>query len=153
MPDMVVATGGKFRYEEREIPDTYNTLIDYPEKITVAVLGTQGNNYSATGSRGAGGRIPVIRGWDGTLTIDGAAIVFKPAEGSDKKDERFRIKNGENLADHFANLIECHRAGSQDTNSPMDLAFRVQTVLQMGMLGLRGGKVARYDHEKDEIIL
>ncbi|MGC9326496.1 MAG: Gfo/Idh/MocA family protein, partial [Candidatus Hinthialibacter sp.] len=41
-PSKVVATGGKFRYQEREIPDTFNMLIDYPEKITVAVLGTQG---------------------------------------------------------------------------------------------------------------
>ena len=32
MPSMVVATGGKFRYQEREIPDTFNMLIDYPEE-------------------------------------------------------------------------------------------------------------------------
>jgi len=28
MPSMVVATGGKFRYQDREIPDTFNMLID-----------------------------------------------------------------------------------------------------------------------------
>ncbi|MCA9417578.1 MAG: Gfo/Idh/MocA family oxidoreductase, partial [Candidatus Omnitrophica bacterium] len=77
-PSVVVATGGKFRYDEREVPDTFNMLIDYPEKITVAVLGTQGNDYPGTGSRGAPGRIPIIRGWDGSLTVEGNDIVFIP---------------------------------------------------------------------------
>ena len=48
-PSVVVATGGKFRYEEREVPDTFNMLIDYPQKCTVAVLGTQGNDFVAEG--------------------------------------------------------------------------------------------------------
>ncbi|UCG59649.1 MAG: Gfo/Idh/MocA family oxidoreductase, partial [Phycisphaerales bacterium] len=50
-PENVVATGGMLRYQEREIPDTYNSLLDYPEKITVAVLGTQANDYQGAGSR------------------------------------------------------------------------------------------------------
>jgi len=90
MPSMVVATGGKYRYQEREIPDTFNTLIDYPEGITVAVLGTQGNDYQGPGGRGAPGRVPVIRGWEGTLTIEGKEIVFIPADGSKKKPPAFR---------------------------------------------------------------
>jgi len=63
MPSTVVATGGKFRYQEREIPDTFNMLIDYPENITVAVLGTQGNNYATTACRGAGNRFYARRGF------------------------------------------------------------------------------------------
>ena len=33
----------------------------------------------------------------------------------------------------------------------MDLAYYVQTALQMGMLGLRAGKTARFDVEKEQI--
>ncbi|NIA13151.1 MAG: Gfo/Idh/MocA family oxidoreductase [Nitrospiraceae bacterium] len=154
MPSMVVATGGMFRYQEREVPDTFNMLIDYPEKITVAVLGTQGNNEPATGARGAGQRIPVIRGWEGSLTIRGTrTIVFTPAEGSDKKPQEFKIEQGEDFVGHFQNLLDCHRAGSQDTNSPMDLAFRVQTPIQMAYLALRDKKVAQFDTDKQEIVL
>ena len=154
MPSMVVASGGMFRYQEREVPDTFNMLIDYPEKITVAVLGTQGNNESGTGARGAGGRIPVIRGWEGSLTIQGKrTIVFTPAQESDKKPQEFKIEKGEDFVGHFQNLIQCHRAGTQDTNSPMDLAFHVQTPLQMGYLALRDKKVAQFDADKQEITL
>jgi predicted dehydrogenase len=153
MPAKVVATGGKFRYEEREVPDTFNMLIDYPENVTVAVLGTQGNNYNATGGRGAGGRIPVISGWDGTLTVKGKEVVFVPADGSEKKAQEFPIEHDEDLVGHFQNLFECCRARRQDTNSPMDLAYHVQTALQMGFLSLREGKVARFDAEKETIVL
>ena len=153
MPSTAVATGGKFRYEEREVPDTFNMLIDYPEKITVAVLGTQGNNYNTTDGRGAGGRIPVIRGWEGSLTVKGTKIVFIPAEGSKKKPQRFDIEHGEDMRLHFQNLLDCFRSGTQDTFSPMDLAYRVQTPLQMGMLALREGKTARFDASREEILL
>jgi len=153
MPSTVVATGGKFRYSEREIPDTFNALIDYPEGITVAVLGTQGNDYTGTDFRGAPGRIPIIRGWDGSLTIQGNDIVFIPAEGSDKKAQKFPIEHGEDFVGYWKDFLACCRSGKKETQSPMDLAYRVQTAMQMGMLGLTQGKVARFDLEKEQIVL
>ncbi len=153
MPALAVGTGGKFRYDEREVPDTFNMLIDYPEKITIAVLGTQANNYSATGDRGAGGKVPVVRGWDGSLTVEGNEVVFIPAEGSKKEAQRFPIEHGEDLVEHFRNWVECSRKGDKNTNCPMDLAYHVQTALQMGFLGYRAGKTARFDAEKEAIVV
>lgn len=153
-PSVVVATGGKFRYEEREIPDTFNMLIDYPQKCTVAVLGTQGNDFVAEGQRGAGSRIPVIRGWEGSLTIDRKTnkIAFIPAEGASKKTQSFDIDHGEDMAAHLRNLVQCHREGRQDSFSPIDLAFSVQTAMIMGMLSLREQAVAKFDAAKQAIV-
>ncbi|MHC4482625.1 MAG: Gfo/Idh/MocA family protein [Planctomycetota bacterium] len=153
MPSKVVATGGKFRYQQREVPDTFNMLIDYPEKITVAVLGTQGNNNQATGFRGSGKRVPVIRGWEGSLTIEGKQIVFIPAKGSEKKPQRFDIEHGESLVEYWRKFIACCRSRQHDTLSPADLAYHVQTALQMGMMGLREGKVAMFDAAQQKILL
>jgi len=153
MPSSVAATGGMLRYQEREIPDTYNTLIDYPEKITVAVLGTQANDYPATGARGSGQRIPVIRGWEGTLTVEKDEIVFIPAQGSNKKPQRFAIEHGEDFVGYWQKFLDCCRARRKDTLSTMDLAYRVQTALQMGMLGLQEGKIARFDATSEAIVL
>jgi predicted dehydrogenase len=150
-PSKVVATGGMFRYTEREVPDTFNMLVDYPEKITVAVLGTQGNNISAIGNRGAGGRIPEIRGWDGSLLIQGNEIVFIPADGCKKKGQRFPIERGE--GGHWQNFLDCCKARNPQTNSPADLAYHVQTAMIMGMLSLRCGKVATFDAGKEQIVL
>ena len=153
MPSTVVATGGKLRYQEREIPDTYNMLIDYPENITVAVLGTQANDYPGTGARGSGQRIPVIRGWEGTLTVEKNEIVFIPAQGSEKKPQRFAIEHGEDFVEYWSRFLDCCRRRQPNTQSPMDLAYRVQTTVQMGMLGLQDQKVARFDPVKEEILL
>ena len=153
MPGTVVAMGGKLRYQEREIPDTYNMLIDYPENITVAVLGTQANDYPGTGARGSGQRIPVIRGWEGTLTVEKNEIVFIPAQGSEKKPQRFAIEHGEDFVEYWRTFLTCCRTRQQGTLSPMPLAYGVQTAVQMGMLGLQQGKVARFDPVKKKILL
>ena len=153
MPTKVVATGGMFRYTERDVPDTFNMLVDYPEGITVAVLGTQGNNYQATGKRGDGKRIPVIRGWEGSLTIQDKKIVFIPAKGSEKKPQQFDIEEGEDFVGFWKRLLTCCRSGVQNTYSPMDLAYHVQTALQMGMLSLKQNKVATFDTAREKIIL
>jgi predicted dehydrogenase len=153
-PSMVVATGGMFRYTEREVPDTFNMLIDYPQKITVAVLGTQGNNDPTIPGRGAGQRVPILRGWEGSLTVAGKEIIFAPAQASKKQAQRFPVEQGENLGDHWKNLLDAVRAGRPgDTWSPADLAYYVQTPLIMGMLALRQGKVATFDAAKEQILL
>jgi predicted dehydrogenase len=150
-PSIVVATGGMFRYTERDVPDTFNMLIDYPEKLTIAALGTQGNNDPTTQQRGAGGGVPVIRGWEGSLTVRGNEIVFMPAEGSKKPAAKFPIEYGENLGDHWKNLIENARAGKHDTWAGEDLTYHVQTALIMGAWALKQGKVAKFDAAKQEI--
>ena len=153
LPSLAVATGGKFRYPDREVPDTFNMLVDYPQKATVAVLGTQGNNHSGTGDHGAGGRSPIVRGWDGTLTFRGNQIVFTPAAGCKKKPRQFKIERGENLVDHWKNLLDGIRKRDRRTNSPIELAYHVQTALNMAMLSLRNGKTARFDAKKQEIVI
>ncbi len=159
-PSVVAATGGKFRYQEREIPDTFNMLVDYPEGITVAVLGTQGNNYpGGDGARGAGSRVPVIRGWEGTLTIIDNQIAFIPpaadwlVEASKEKPERYKIEHDEDQVEFWRTFLRKCRAGDTKTLSPMDLGYWVQTACQMAMLGLRAGKIAKFDAEKEQIIL
>jgi predicted dehydrogenase len=153
MPSMVVATGGKFRYEEREVPDTFNMLIDYPEKFTVAILGTQGNDYPGGIPRGPLGRSPIIRGWEGTLTFEGNEIIFTPAAGSKKKAQRFPIEHAEDQLRFWQDFLTCCRTRQTQTPSPVDLAYHVQTALQMGALALRNGKVAKFDAAEEKIVL
>jgi len=152
-PSLVVATGGKFRYSEREIPDTFNMLIDYPEKYTVAVLGTQANDFPGGIERGAGNRSPVIRGWEGTLTFVGQDIVFTPAAGSKAAPRKIPVEKPEDVLRYWADFLDCCRRRDVNTASPVDLAFKVQTALQMAMLGFREGKVARFDRDAMKILL
>ena len=151
-PVRAMGSGGKFRYEEREVPDTFNLLADYPENATIAVLGTQGNNYQGCAERGSGGRCPALRGWDGTLTFEGNEIVFTPAEGSHKDYQRFAFDGNESVKAHWKNLFDCCRNGGTP-ESPVDLGHAVQTTLQMAALSLRHNTIARFDEERMQIVL
>lgn len=152
-PSRVVATGGKFRYEEREVPDTFNMLMDYPERLTVSVLGTQGNDYQTTESRGASGRVPIIRGWKGALMVRDKKIAFIPVRGNKVSAKTFAIEHREDLTEHWLNFLQCCQNRDRNTYSPADLAVRTQTALIMGMLAYRADKVARFDQAARQIVL
>jgi hypothetical protein len=135
-------------------------LITYPEKITVAILGTQGNDFQGgNGGRGPGGRIPTIRGWDGTLTIQNSLttkkpeIVFVPAQGSNKKPQSFEIESRGDLAEHWENLLDCCADRKQKPWSDVEMAYHVQTALIMGMLASRNGRTARFDAKQGKIVV
>jgi predicted dehydrogenase len=158
LPSEVVALGGIHRYDYplREVPDTFSLLAQYPEKVTIAVLGTQGNDFQTTEQRGTGHRCPVIRGWEGSLTIDrNREILFTPIKEKDAKEpRRIPIARPEDNVDLWKNLIECCNTRRQeDLWSPMDLAWRTQAVLQMAMLACRAGKTARLDPQQPRVLL
>jgi predicted dehydrogenase len=153
MPQSVVALGGihRYDYELRNVPDTFNLIAQYPENVTISVLGTQANDYNTTIERGAGQRTPVIRGWDGSLTIarNNKEIIFTPIKQKGAKTpQRIPIERGEDNLEHWKNLLRCSRSRNKATWSPIDLAFRTQTVLQMAMVANRQGKVLQYNKKK-----
>ena len=156
-PDTVVATGGihRYSYALRDVPDTFNMLAQYPENVTIAVLGTNGNDHNTLPARGSGQRSPVIRGWDGTLTIENNKnILFTPVSVKGAKEpRRFPIERAEHNLDHWKNLIACCQNRGQRPWSPMDLAFKTQTALQMAMWSWKQGKVARFDQEHKVICI
>ncbi|MCI0665134.1 MAG: Gfo/Idh/MocA family oxidoreductase [Acidobacteria bacterium] len=75
-PDYVVATGELYRWKEsRDVPDTLNAILQYPEGFTV--------NLSATFNNQSGsGRSFEILGTKGSLTI-GRDLVFNPEQPID----------------------------------------------------------------------
>jgi len=150
-PYKVAATGGKFRYTEREVPDSFDILIHYPEKITMVVLGTQGNPYQGTGSYN-GGRAPIIRGWEGTL-------LFQPGQikciglGKGKKEVSIPLTEKRDQTNYWADFLECCRTRNKNTASPIELAYHSQTAIQMAILGWQKDKIARFDAAKEIIVL
>lgn len=158
-PDRVVGLGATHLYktEPRNVPDTFNLVANYPEDVTIVVMGSQGSTYQTTPKRGAGQRAPVIRGTEGTLTIaqDNKHVAFTPIDQPGAKPpQTFPIERPEWPAAMVKNLFDCHRSGKKEELwSPMDLAFRTQTVLQMALLSHLENKTARFDPKAREIVL
>jgi predicted dehydrogenase len=130
-PELVVATGGKHRYEEREVPDTFNMIVEYPEKLTVVCTGTQGNDYQ---SRGSGDR-PLLRGWEGTIIFESNEIVVQPVAGG-KPGKRVPIQTGTDERRFWKELLDCCRSRRQP-RSNITLNASVMTTMQMGIASMR----------------
>jgi predicted dehydrogenase len=150
-PEVVVATGGKLRYEEREVPDTFNMLIEYPEKVSVALLGTQANDHPGTSRRGAGNRTPVIRGWEGTITFEGNELVIGPLQGAKGAEKRIVLPRSESEAEHWKDFLECCRS-RRSPRGAIELSYAVQTALQMGMRSFREGKAVHFLAGEERIV-
>lgn len=157
-PEKVVALAGvdRYKYELRTVPDCHNLIARYPNDVTISVLGTFANQFnSSEGHRGSGSRMPIIRGWDGTLTIDKNQkdIVFTPNSGANKPRKTIPIERGENMTYHWMNLIDCVQKGNKNTWSPMDLAYKTQTMFIMAMLSYKHEKVVKFDAKEQKIIM
>ncbi len=149
-PSLAVASGGVFEFStyDREVPDTFNMCVDYPEKASVNLVCTLSNDYVTE---------PAIRGDEGTLTLQNAggweggfdSITVIPHKG-----ER-RIVPGlktEATPLHWQNFLSCVRT-RQKPVSDVEFGLKVQAALSMSMLAFLNRKVATFDTVKREILL
>ena len=143
LPKKVVAVGGRYVYNhERTVPDTFDILIEYPEGLNVAVLGTIANNT---------GIDTVIRGTKGTVTYTGdAGLAFTPQP--DEEAPRRLIRTDRTVADHLADFLRCIRTRETPAGD-IELGYRVQVPLIMAMLSQIEGRVAVFDADSEEIRL
>ncbi len=76
-PEMVMALGQIYRWKEsRDVPDTLNALLQYPEGFAVNLSATFNNE--AVNERGF-----QIMGTEGTLEIGGKGVTFTPSRSVD----------------------------------------------------------------------
>jgi len=143
LPRKVVAVGGKYVYNgERDVPDTFDLLIEYPQGMTVAVLGTLGNDTPID---------TVIRGTEGTVRFTGeTALEFTPQPGS--KQPRRSIGVDVTIQDHLADFLRCIRT-RETPRADLELGYQVQVPLIMAMRSYVEGKVAFFDATREEIRL
>jgi predicted dehydrogenase len=149
-PSRVVASGGIFKYTtyDREVPDTFNMCLDYPQKLSVVVVSTLANNYVSE---------PAIHGDEGTLTLQNPgewnvgidSVTLVPFKG---QPQVFPMQKGDATMAHWKNFIQCVRTREKPV-SDVQFGLWVQAALNMAMLSLLKDKVVKYDFEKDEILL
>jgi predicted dehydrogenase len=149
-PDLAVASGGIFKYTayDREVPDTFNMALDYPEGASAVLVCTLANAYSTE---------PAIRGDEGTLTLQNAggweggfdSITVIPRKGGRRVVPGLRT---EATPLHWKNFLECVRTRAKPV-SDLEFALKVQAAMSMSMLAFLNKKVARFDAAKREIVL
>ena len=149
-PSLAVASGGIFKYTtyDREVPDTFNMCVDYPEKVSAILVCTLANEYVSE---------PCIRGDEGALTLQNAggwesgfdSITLIPAKGNSQVIPGMKT---EATSLHWKNFLQCVRSREKPV-SDVEFALKVQAALNMSMLAFREKRVAQFDAANRKIII
>jgi predicted dehydrogenase len=149
-PARAVASGGIFKYTsyDREVPDTFNMCLDYPEKLSIVIPCTLANNYPPEAA---------IRGDEGTLTLQNPgewnagfdSVTVVPPKGEPRVYPAGKL---DPTSLHWQNFLSCVRSREKPV-SDVEFGLHVQAALNMAMLSLLKGKVARFDLKKKQIVI
>jgi predicted dehydrogenase len=143
-PARVVALGGKYVYNgEREVPDTFDMIAEYPEGLNLTFMGTYGNDVPVE---------TIIRGTEGTVRIEGeAASAVEPLPGINRRRtilDRGLDVNVEHLRD-FYRAVRTREKPQGD----IELAYYTQVLLIMSMRSFLERKVATFDAASEQIVM
>lgn len=142
-PTRGVAGGGLYVHKDRETPDTFLSIIDYPSEHSILVVGSQANEQ---------GLPIVIRGHHATLYM-GSQVVLRPERivgGDEVKIECREIANA--IPVHHENFLDCLRRGDSNTNCSVELGYKVNVAVDLMIESYRQNKVMRFDPIRQELL-
>ena len=147
-PARAVASGGIFKYTtyDREVPDTFNMCLDYPEKLSIVLPCTLANNYPPEAA---------IRGDEGTLTLQNPGEWNAGSTASrwcrSKGEPRvYPAGKMDSTPLHWQNFLDCVRTPGEAGERRGVRPARAGR-LNMAMLSFLKEKVAKFDFKKKQI--
>ena len=140
-PRRVSASGGIYSFPDREVPDTFHSVIDYPSNHTVILASSMANRQ---------GLPEVIRGHEATMTFEGGQVVIRPED--EYQGERPEVRVGpQPRADHTINWLDCIRS-REKPDCDAETGYRVAVAISLGVKAYREQKVIEFDPEKEEVV-
>lgn len=133
-PRRVVGMGGIWQWREnRDLPDNFEMIAEYPEGVTVYVLGTQSNRV---------GIDHLIRGYRGTLQFTDSGWVARDKDG--KELGRHEKTGAEDVRLHHTNLHN-HLRNGEPLNCPAELGAAGVMAVVMANESWRTGQMMGWD--------
>jgi predicted dehydrogenase len=140
-PTRVSGAGGIFAFHDREVPDTFHMLIDYPTDHTIVLTSSMANREAVD---------DVIRGHEATLYFDDPGVVVRPEQ--EYKNERPELKIAqEPRPDHMTNWLECLRS-RQQPHLDAQAGYRVMVAIALGVMSYRQGRMIHFDPARQEVV-
>lgn len=141
MPRRVVGMGGIWHWpENRDLPDNFEMICEYPEGLTVYVLGTQSNRV---------GFDHLIRGYRGTIYFTKEGWIAKDKD--DKILAEHKKTGGEDINLHHMNLHN-HMRNGEPLNCPVRLGLAGMAAAAMANESWRTGQMMGWDAESQEMV-
>lgn len=162
-PKRVVGAGGIYlEYDTRDVPDVATVVADFNEGCQLIVTATMVNDHDIE---------ECVRGHTATIVLNGRAydtskgyvileqdIKGRPTasfEGSKAKNvETVEVPGklrGDETPAHWDNFIECVRERRHETNNPPELGAAAITLVNMGTMSYREGRVLFFDKETRKV--
>lgn len=154
-PHRVMAGGGIYVFkDEREVPDTFHFIAEYPKGHSVVLTSSMANGQHIPGT---------IRGHNGTIVMveHGEFERFTPfvsvrPEGHVVNEEykarwgtaeiKIPVKETDVMKIHVGNFLDCIRSRQKPTLD-VDTAARAQAVITMAVQSYRSGRVLYFDEK------
>jgi predicted dehydrogenase len=161
-PERVVSAGGIWVFnrnhpipesrgggpDDREVPDMYNTMIDYPGGPTVTLVGSMVNDTNV---------LPIIAGHDATIEFNDAetptVATIKPQSATGRVKETVTLK-GEpgGQSKHRENFVKACRDPKVELYCPVSLALRTNVAITLGVRSYRERKVYGWDAKEQKAV-
>ncbi|MCZ2151639.1 MAG: Gfo/Idh/MocA family oxidoreductase [Bryobacterales bacterium] len=153
-PSRVVSSGGIYAFHDREVPDTFHLLAEYPEGFSVVLSSSMANSQHIPG---------LIRGKDATLIMvehgrfEGLTdhITVRPERAASpeylakfgKEEIRIPVDPTDPMRKHVTNFLDCMRTRQKPTLD-VETAAHAQVLISMSVMSYRQGKVLYFDEAK-----
>ena len=156
-PHRISAGGGIYIFkDEREVPDTFNLIADFPKGHSLVLSSSMANSRHIPG---------LIRGHLGTIIMvdhgmfEGRTdhITLLPEKREHVLTDEYRAKFGEDekiipvdqkdaQETHIANFLDCMRTRQKPTLN-VEVALRAQVTISMAVQSYREGRVLYWDEK------
>lgn len=140
-PVRVSATGGIYVFHDREVPDTFHVLIEYPTGHSVVLVSSMCNDESLPDR---------ICGHEATITFEGGHVVVTPQGAYADERAAMRVPR-QPRSDHLHNFLECVRSRKQP-HLNAQAGYRVMVAIALSVMAYREGRTIHFDPEKEEVI-
>jgi predicted dehydrogenase len=156
-PSKVTASGGIYVFKDREVPDTFHLLAEYPKGHSLVLSSSMANSQHVPG---------LIRGHEGSLIMvehgrfEGYAPQIKVIPEKRVIKDAYRARFGENEITiaveetprwaHMQNFLDCMRTRQKPTLD-VETGMRAQVTITMAVQAYREGRVLYWDEKNVKV--
>ena len=136
-PLRVMSSGGIFAFKDRESPDTYSSVIEYPKFIV--------NLAASVANASAGRAMPeAIHGRGGSILIEPDRLTWIREPQQRVETFEFKVNTAELFRSHARDFFAAMRARRFPAAS-IELAHQAMVPLDLGISSYRTGEVRNFD--------
>ena len=164
-PTRVTGAGGIYVQKNREVPDTYMTVVEYPGEYCVNMVSCMANETSAPitvyGNWGTLEIVPAARPAAGsprpTGNRDGTAVIrperqflkqFQEANGGKTEVTLRAEERAEDLVDNWMNAMRSRKTPIYDVLK----GYQVTVAIQLGVQSYREGRTLAFDPVRRKVL-